>query len=340
MSKTQISKRAPRAFEPDDPKVITREQELPEPELRQEPQSALPLAPSSPAKRMQRGLKWGSLLAIALTGLVGMAASAWVSDLVTSLFSRQDWIGWASLGLLGLATLAALMIALREVWGLFALRRLGRLREDAESAARHDDKTQAKKLSHDLKGLYGSRAELSWASARLGEHEDAIMSARERLILCERELIRPLDAEARTIVAATAKRVSVITAISPAALLDMVIVAVQNLRMLRLLATLYGARPGTIGLIKLARMVVAHIVLTGGIALGDDLIQQLIGHRLMAKLSARLGEGLFNGALTARIGLAAIEVCRPLPYLEVKQPRLRDLIAEIALKKSPQTAKR
>ena len=87
--------------------------------------------------------------------------------------------------------------------------------------------------------------------------------------------------------------------------------------MLRRLATLYGARPGTLSLLKLARMVVTHIVLTGGIALGDDVIQQVIGHGLTAKLSARLGEGMFNGALTTRIGLAAIDVCRPLPYIEV-----------------------
>ena len=335
MSKSQKSKRAPRAFKPDDPKVVTREQDQPEPEFLEEPKSAINPVPSPPAKRMQRGLKWGSILVMALTGLAGLAAGAWVSDLVVSLFSRQDWVGWASLGLLGLAITSALVIAMREVWGLFALRRLGRLRQDAESAARQDDKMLAKKISSDLKNLYRSRAEISWARARLAEHEDAIMSARERLILCERELIRPLDTEARSIVAAAAKRVSVITAVSPAALLDMAVVAAQNLRMLRLLATLYGARPGTIGLFKLARMVLAHIVLTGGIALGDDLIQQLIGHRLMAKLSARLGEGLFNGALTARIGLAAIDVCRPLPFLEVKQPRLRDVIAEIALKKTP-----
>ena len=92
--------------------------------------------------------------------------------------------------------------------------------------------------------------------------------------------------------------------------------------MLRRLATLYGARPGTLSLLKLARMVVTHIVLTGGIALGDDLIHQVIGHGLTAKLSARLGEGLFNGALTTRIGIATIDVCRPLPYIESQRPAL------------------
>ena len=97
--------------------------------------------------------------------------------------------------------------------------------------------------------------------------------------------------------------------------------------MLRRLATLYGARPGTLSLLALARMVVTHIVLTGGIALGDDVIQQVIGHGLTAKLSARLGEGIFNGALTTRIGIAAIDVCRPLPYIEVQRPRFRELVA-------------
>jgi putative membrane protein len=83
-------------------------------------------------------------------------------------------------------------------------------------------------------------------------------------------------------------------------------------------------------LLKLARMVVTHIVLTGGIALGDDVIHQLVGHGLTAKLSTRLGEGLFNGALTTRIGLAAIDVCRPLPYIDVARPRFRELVAEVA----------
>ena len=42
-------------------------------------------------------------------------------------------------------------------------------------------------------------------------------------------------------------------------------------------------------------------------AASDSLIQQMLGHGLAAKLSQRLGEGMLNGLLTARLGLAAIE---------------------------------
>ncbi len=222
------------------------------------------------------------------------------------------------------------MIILREAAGLARLGRLGKIRHEADSAARQNDKPLAVDVADRLKRLYAGRADLAWGLKRLAEHEHDIMDASELLRLTERTLIAPLDPLARSLVASSAKRVSVVTAVSPGALIDMLFVGAENLRMLRRLSTLYGARPGTLSLLRLAREVVAHIVLTGGIALGDDVIQQVIGHGLTAKLSARLGEGLFNGALTTRIGIAAIDVCRPLPYLESRRPRFRELVVEVA----------
>jgi putative membrane protein len=339
MSRIAKGKRAPRAFAPDDPKIVVREKDIAEAELAELENLAPPdhKLTTSATGAITRGSKWGGILLGALGGLAALGASLWFSSLVSDLFVREDWIGWLALGLLGVAAFAFLMIALREVWALMRLRRLGGLRQDAESAELHDDTGLARRVATDLKALYRRRADLAWGRARLSDHERDIMSARETLTLCERELIVPIDAQARALVASTAKRVSVITAISPAAVLDMAVVAAQNLRMLRRIATLYGARPGMFGLFRLARMVLAHIVLTGGIALGDDLIQQMIGHKLIAKLSARLGEGLFNGALTARIGLAAIDVCRPLPFMEVKPPRLRSVLTEIARQAAPKS---
>jgi putative membrane protein len=334
MSKSSKTKRTPRAFAPDDPHVITREMDAIDPELTALAPPDEPhlqeLVQELAAEKMGRRLKWGGIFLTALGGLIILGAGLWLNDFVSGLFVRQDWIGWSALALLATACLAAAMIALREFWALLRLRRLSRVRADADTVLRQDDEPLATRVAAQVKKLYRSRDELAWGRARLADHEGDIMDARETLALTERELVAPLDSQASTIIAGTAQRVSVITAVSPVAVLDMAVVAAQNLRMLRRIATLYGARPGFIGLLRLARMVVTHIVLTGGIALGDDLIQQLIGHRLMAKLSARLGEGLFNGALTARIGLAALDVCRPLPFVEASPPRLRNLVAEIA----------
>ena len=60
-------------------------------------------------------------------------------------------------------------------------------------------------------------------------------------------------------VLASAKRVAMVTAISPRALVDLVFVGAEILRLVRRLATLYGGRPGTLGFLKLARAAVTHL---------------------------------------------------------------------------------
>jgi putative membrane protein len=60
-------------------------------------------------------------------------------------------------------------------------------------------------------------------------------------------------------------------------------------------------------------------------AVGDSLVQQVLGHGLAARLSARLGEGVLNGMLTARVGLSAMAVCRPMPFAAKKAPGVSDV---------------
>jgi putative membrane protein len=139
----------------------------------------------------------------------------------------------------------------------------------------------------------------------------------------------PLDREAVRLVSAAAKRVSVVTAVSPRALIDMGFVLITTLTLIRRLAFLYGGRPGTLGLIRLVRLSIGHLAVTGGLAAGDSLIQQVFGHGLAAKLSARLGEGVLNGLLTARLGLAAIEVTRPLPFTALPRPALGTVAGDL-----------
>ncbi len=138
----------------------------------------------------------------------------------------------------------------------------------------------------------------------------------------------PLDQEARKLVGAAAKRVSIVTAVSSRAAIDMLFVLGTALALVRRLSFLYGARPGALGLFRLMRLAVSHLAMTGGLAASDSLLQQMLGHGIAAKLSARLGEGILNGFLTARLGLAAIDVIRPLPFAVLSRPTLSDLMSD------------
>ena len=142
-----------------------------------------------------------------------------------------------------------------------------------------------------------------------------------------------LGQEARRLVSSAAQRVSLVTAVSPRALVDVLFVLAASLRLVRQLARLYGGRPGTLGLIKLMRHVIAHLAITGGMAASDSLVQQMLGHGIAAKLSQRLGEGILNGLLTARLGLAAIDVTRPLPFTALPRPVLADLARDLLRKR-------
>jgi putative membrane protein len=175
----------------------------------------------------------------------------------------------------------------------------------------------------------GGRRDLAWGLARLREHQRDVRDAGDLMRLADRELMAPLDASARRMVLKSAKRVSVVTAMSPMVWIAMLYVTVENLRLLRSLAGLYGGRPGSLGALRLARMVVTHIVATGGLAMTDDLLGQFLGQDLLRRLSRRLGEGAFNGAMTARIGTAAILVTRPIPFIEAEPIRVRDLLPEL-----------
>jgi putative membrane protein len=209
----------------------------------------------------------------------------------------------------------------------------------AESALAEDDKKQAVQITRQLESLFSSRGELKVGAQRLAAHRREVLETGELLTLAERELLLPLDRQARRLVSGSVRRVALITAVSPSAIVDIVFVAIENLAMLRRLATLYGGRPGFFGSLKLARLVLGHLAVTGGVALGEDVIQQLIGHGLTAKLSARLGEGILNGAFTGRIGISAIDLCRPLPFIEAERPKLRSFIAELRRVRDPGEAK-
>lgn len=276
-----------------------------------------------------RGLKWGSILISALFGLLCLWAGLSATKLIEELFARSAWLGWFGLGLAGLAGLAALAIIVREIWGLARLDRIEHVQADAARALNHDDDHAAKRVIIALKSLYRARHDAAWGLSVLAEHEGDIIDAKDRVRLADRDLVSAFDGEAHRLIARRSRRVTMLTAVTPAAALDILFVAAQNLRLLREIATLYGGRPSTLATLRLARMVIGHLAVTGGLALSDSVIQHVVGKGLVGRLSARFGEGAVNGILTARIGLAAIDVCRPIPQEAEAKEKLTGLVREL-----------
>jgi|GEM_PF-217340 len=277
-------------------------------------------------KTRRKGLRWGAILISAITSLMMLAATTWLTHFISATIAGNDWLAWASFMVLCIAVVAMLAIALREIAGIMRLHKLRKFRQQVEQVVASGDANGERRVVRRLKAIYRQRADMKWALARFHDHEQDIVDAGDLLILAERDLLRPLDLEARFAITSSAKKVSLVTAISPIAIIDVLFVLSQNLMLLRRLATLYGARPGVLGGLRLAKLVAGHIIATGGLALTDDLIGQILGHDLMRRLSRRIGEGVFNGALSARIGIAAIEILRPLPFIEARPLRLRDLV--------------
>jgi putative membrane protein len=322
---TGSSTRKPRAYRLDDPQVAQGSVVVTD-----EPFDAIEAADGTlvPMPERRRA-PWLGVLISALSGLVVLALGLAVAQLVEELYRLQPWLGWVALGLAGLVVVAFVAIIARELAGIWREQRIERLREAAIEALSVKDHQGAKRVVADLSGLYAARSAAAPARTHLKGLSDEIIDADDRLAIAERELIAPLDLQAKRAIAAAAKQVSLVTAVSPRAIVDIAFVIFAAVRLLRTLARIYGGRPGFLGFLRLARAAFNHLAVTGGVAVGDSLMQQVLGLGLAARISAKLGEGVLNGLMTARFGLAALAVCRPLPFIREEVPKIGDVAGEL-----------
>jgi len=317
--------RQPRAFRLDDPNVTAGAVQVTE-----EPFDAIEAADGVVVPMGEkRRAPWAGILISALSGLLLLGLGLAVEKLIVDLYAIAPWLGWVAMALAILAVLAFVAIIGREVAGIWREQKIEHLREAAVDALAVKDHKAAKGIVSDLLSLYGGRISAAQGSARLRGLTDEIIDADDRLAIAERELLAPLDVQAKRAIAGAAKQVSLVTAVSPRAIVDVAFVIFAAVRLLRTLSRIYGGRPGLFGFLRLAKAAFNHLAVTGGMAVGDSLMQQVLGLGLAARVSAKLGEGVLNGLMTARFGLAALSVCRPLPFIREETPKIGDVAGEL-----------
>ncbi len=296
---------------------------VPEPDAGLPEPAAMQIAARLAARKPSRLGRWFWGLLLTLMGFA-VSVAAW--QFVTDLLDRNPVLGLVATVLVLAFVLVLAAVALRELAAFARLRRVDRLQEAAEAALSADDLSAAQGVLTSLDRLYRNRDDLRWARERIAERAPEVFDGDGLIGLAETELMVPLDAAARREVEAAARQVATVTAIVPLALADVAVALTANIRMIRRIAEIYGGRAGTLGSWRLTRAVMTHLVATGAVAVGDDMIGSLAGGSVLSKLSRRFGEGVVNGALTARVGVAAMEVCRPLPFTREKRPSVTRLV--------------
>ena len=216
-----------------------RAQMKPEPEF-----EALAITIDNSARSSRRGVRWAMLFWCALGGLMLLAMGVAVSGLITDLFARNQELGWLGLALAILAIVSLFVIAVRETTGLMRLATVEKFRLRAAEMIASGNRIEARALVHELLALTRKMPHLARGRANLEGHLGEIIDGPDMVRLAERELMTPLDQQARKLISVAATRVSVITALSPRAVVDVLFVLGTALILVRRLAFLYGARPG------------------------------------------------------------------------------------------------
>ena len=199
--------RRPAAFRLDDPHVVLAEPDEPRTRaprgtvlVTPEPDAALLPVPIQAPGRPRRRLPWATMFWSALGGLTTLGLGLAVTRLIEDLLARAPALGYVALALAVLAGVALAAVVGREVAGLIRLNAVERLRERAESAIASDDRAEAAAVVRDLIAV--ERVEPRRARAPNAAHLGDIIDGADLVRLAERELMEPLDAEARRLVAA------------------------------------------------------------------------------------------------------------------------------------------
>ena len=293
----------------------------------------VPSAPSTPPVT-SRGWTVGRVFVATLSALLTMIFGVWISTTVEALIASSPVLGWTALALAIAALASAVVLVFREWRAVAALKSRDALREKLAAAHRNADTEQARRATAELVSVMASVPASARGRARFAEVETEFATARAIVELAETELMTVADRQAQDAIRAAAGRVSVVTAVSPRALVDVAYILYESTRLIRTIAEIYGARPGTLGAFRLARRAVEHLAVTGTVALTDGLVQQMVGHGLAARLSTRLGEGLINGLMTVRVGIAAMDVIRPAPFIARDAPKVSMFVADLTARAS------
>lgn len=277
-----------------------------------------------PAPRRRRG--WKKLFGFSLGALLVTGVGAELYRLLSWGYSVHPGVGVGFSVLIALLALSGGVQIWRSFKGLRQLRDTERLHDRARELLEHNGQGGSAALLSDLERRYQDQVGHKSVIDAIRDLDSAY-SDREVVQFLSRHALESQDAAARRCVQRYSVESGVLVALSPWATFDMLLVGWRNLRMLREIADIYGIAPGAAAQWKLLKSVLHGLAFAGVSEMAIDAGSAALGSSLTSTLSARAGQGLGAGLFTARTGLQAQKLCRPLP-LERDEERLFDAVSK------------
>jgi putative membrane protein len=247
---------------------------------------------------------------------------------------------WAPSGVL-----LALLLAGVVVTGLVAIgRELGSIRRQLRTlgtiaAARKEADLLTASRGHDrgiafaarVIAIYERRPGMAEPIRAFRQSLNSSLRDHEVVARLSTQILRHPDEEARAAIGRALRDTAFISLASPNGLVDGLFTWWRELKMLREIAVIYGLAPGLLEQWTLLRRVLWIAATSGMAAQAGDMAVQSLGGGLVGRLSANAADALYTSLRTARLGLYAMETCRPVALLPEERRGMWSLLRKAAV---------
>ena len=275
--------------------------------------------PPSRASAAANSVAKGNWLKKLLWSGLGLALLAWLAvDLylwVVTAFSYSMSLGWVAVCAVATAIFAAGGLIGREMRSYFALKEVEAHQEllSVDGVVQLPASAVQKAIREVIAGIPRepeSTAAVEAFQRQVQRHH----SAEQQVRLLSQAVMSPLDRRSEAMVRRASARAFGITAISPTAVTDAVFFIATSVRMVRQIAACYGHRPNALATVHLLRRLIVDAGRVGAVDLAGAALTQHFGGAIAERVAAGAAESLYATQRMARLGLATMALCRPVPF--------------------------
>ena len=255
-------------------------------------------------------------LVVAFCGWLGVDLYLWIA----SAFNFSTGLGWAAATAAAVGISAATAMIVHEARSYFELKNVEinqqRLAAQRESAHASDVHETIRDVIREIPQDRESTAAIEAFQRKVQRHH----SPAQQIELLSETVMTPLDRRAEAIVRRASARAFGITAISPAAVLDVLFFIACSVRMVREIAACYGHRPTVFATAHLLRRLVVEAGKLGAVDFAGVALTRHIGGAFVERVATSAAESMYASQRMARLGLVTMGLCRPIPFRRNELP--------------------